>query len=50
MPESICTRAAHEAGLSPSDLERLIGVARSAADAGGQEPVSYTHLTLPTMS
>jgi len=37
MPKSICTRAAHEAGLNPSDLERLVGVARSAADAGGQE-------------
>ncbi len=37
MPESICSRAAREAGLSPSDLERLVGVARSAADAGGQE-------------
>ena len=37
MPKSICTRAAHEAGLTPSDLERLVGVARSAADAGGQE-------------
>ena len=37
MPESICTRAAREGGLTPSDLERLVGVARSAADAGGQE-------------
>ena len=37
MPESICSRVAREAGLSPSDLERLVGVARSAADAGGQE-------------
>ena len=37
MPESICSCAAREAGLSPSDLERLVGVARSAADAGGQE-------------
>ena len=37
MPKSICTRAAHEAGLNPSDLKRLVGVARSAADAGGQE-------------
>ena len=37
MPESFCTRAAHEARLRPSDLERLVGVARSAADAGGQE-------------
>ena len=37
MPESICDRAAREGGLTPSYLERLVGVARSAADAGGQE-------------
>ena len=37
MPESICSRAAHEGGLTPSDLQRLVDVARAAADAGGQE-------------
>ena len=37
MPESICVRAAREGGLTPSDLEHFVGVARSAADAGGQE-------------
>merc|ERR1712185_570179 len=33
----MCSRAAREGGLTPNDLERLVGVARSAADAGGQE-------------
>ena len=37
MQESICSRAAHEGGLTPSDLQRLVDVARAAADAGGQE-------------
>ena len=37
MPDSICTQAARESGLTASDLERLVGVARSAADSGGQE-------------
>ena len=37
MQESICCRAAHDGGLSPSDLECYLDVARSAADAGGRE-------------
>ena len=37
MRESICSRAARSGGLSPNDLERYLTVARSAADAGGQE-------------
>ena len=37
MQESICCSAARDGGLSPSDLERYLAVARSAADAGGHE-------------
>ena len=41
-------RAASELAYRRSMLERELGAARAIAETRASEPVSYTHLTLPT--
>ena len=43
------SQGAAQFGGSPQDLSQFSGNAQDASQFGGAQPVSYTHLTLPTI-